>query len=123
TELTGDGQAYDFQVFPGGRYGVYAYYGVLAPNGRFTPYLLGVKRDIEVKNGETRAGADVILSVPLATDIPITVTEPPAPPGSGVTYEVFSYLDLGPDGIVPVYDHYQRSPGSGGSGPSYTPLP
>lgn len=122
-EIPKDGAGFDFVLSRGGRYGVWAYYGVLHADGRFDPLILGAHRDIEVKGGELSDGNDVLLDVALDTDVPMTVPGPPAPAGSGVIYSVYSYLDLGADGIVPVYDHWRRQQVSPQSPADWTPVP
>ncbi len=88
-----------------GALALYAEFGV-ADNSvsppTFTPLLMGIKRGLAASPGEKADGLDIILDMHLDESIPITVEPAQKPPGQLVVNQVYSYLDLGGEGVVPL---------------------
>jgi hypothetical protein len=81
---------------------IYAVFGTVDPTGNFTPYLMTVASGLNAVPGQTE-NVPLILNMHLDLSVPITVqiSEPP-PPRPAVVNEIFSYLDLGGQGAVPL---------------------
>jgi hypothetical protein len=112
TVLNADGQTYSHLAFPG-LYAVYAVYGIVdSTTNLFTPVLMGIHRDIEVSSNGPSINEDIVLDMHLDWDAPITILNPLTDPTTGAPLEnsVYSYLDLGAEGVVPLGPNTSLTP-------------
>lgn len=110
--LTTDGASYLRLVYPG-LYAVAATYGIRDDRtGRFTPYLMGLARGIEVSDVHPADHADIVLDMHLDFTAPVTILAPLFTPGSTApaVNTVYAYLDLGGEGVVPLSQAASVSP-------------
>jgi hypothetical protein len=103
--VTGDCGTFTLKTRRFGPLALYAEYGVadnrVSP-ATFEPLLMGVKRGLEAAPGRVVNGADIVLDMHLDATIPVDILPAQAPPGRTVLNVVYSYLDLGGEGIVPL---------------------
>ncbi|HYI01037.1 IPT/TIG domain-containing protein [Hyalangium sp.] len=99
-KLHQDGASFRVHAQPGLR-AVYAVLGVLKGTD-FEPYLLGVHRGISASNARIAAGQDVVLDMHLNVTAPLTVEGPVSVGGAPALHEVYAWLDLGSEGLVPL---------------------
>ncbi len=101
--------AFELQVRPGAT-GVVAIAGLYDPardpSGRgvegFEPFAAGVARGVLVGPGETRAGVDVVVNIPLDAALRVQLAQPPplGGPGQPVQVRLRGGVDLGGEGTV-----------------------
>ncbi|HEY0839645.1 MAG TPA: IPT/TIG domain-containing protein [Vulgatibacter sp.] len=116
-----EGEEYGFQFTGSGFVTVYATYGILnTETGEFEKLLLGVTRGAKVVAEETHT-ADIILDTRLDLHVPITLDNPPSFRGAVGSTDVYGFLDLGGDGVIPVGE--ARSFGATGSSAQMNGLP
>lgn len=90
------------------RYGplaLYAEFGIRDDNvqpATFTPLLMGIRRGMEAAPDRRVEGQDIILDMHRDLSIPVQVESAGPPPGKLVMNTVYSYLDLGGEGVVPL---------------------
>jgi hypothetical protein len=104
TVLNADGQGYLRVVYPG-LYAVYAVYGIVNDDTKvFTPVLMGIHRGIEVNATHPASNEDIVLDMHLDASAPITLLNPLSDPATGAPArnQVWAYLDLGAEGVVPL---------------------
>jgi hypothetical protein len=99
--VTQDGGNYLVATSAGLR-AVYAYFGIANNSaGTFTPYLLGIHRNVPASPDTPATGRDIILDMALDVTVPLTldqpVTYPVAVPG---LHALYAWLDLGAEGFV-----------------------
>ncbi|MBS2028374.1 MAG: IPT/TIG domain-containing protein [Deltaproteobacteria bacterium] len=102
--LTADGQTYSRIVYPG-LYAVYAIYGIVDERtGVFTPVLMGLARDIEVSDTHPAQHQDIVLDMHLDYSAPVSITNALPIPGldAPAANDVYPFLDLGGEGVVPL---------------------
>ncbi|HWV37688.1 MAG TPA: IPT/TIG domain-containing protein [Vulgatibacter sp.] len=93
---------------------LYAIYGIMNTNtGAFERLLMGVNRAVRVDWEET-VDADVVLDTRLDLDVPVTIDNPPAFRGSVGSTTIYSFVDLGGDGVIPLGTTLSTGP-TGGS--------
>ncbi|MFM2152577.1 MAG: hypothetical protein RL199_1012 [Pseudomonadota bacterium] len=83
---------------------VWATFGLLDETfrpARFAPLLMGIRRGLSVDSGQVTEG-DVTLDMHLDQTIPVTVDSELTSPAGDVGNTLFSYLDLGGEGVVPL---------------------
>ncbi|HZI10286.1 MAG TPA: IPT/TIG domain-containing protein [Myxococcus sp.] len=95
-----EGGAWRVHTQPGLR-AVYAVLGVLKDEVDFEPYLLGVRRSIAASSTRTTEGQDVVLDMHLDVTAPLTVDGPITVAGAPALHQVYVWLDLGAEGLVP----------------------
>lgn len=66
----------------------------------FTPLLMGIRRGMSASAGKRLTEQDIILDMHRDLSIPIKIESAAAPAGRGVQNTVYSYLDLGGEGVV-----------------------
>jgi len=100
---------------------VYAYFGI-ADNqaGTFTPYRMGVRRNVPASPDTPGANQDIILDMALDVTVPVTIDQPVTYPG-GVAglHGLYAWLDLGAEGFV-ANPYNTAARGSSRSGPGGT---
>jgi hypothetical protein len=79
---------------------VYAVLGVVRGSD-FEPYLLGIHRGVVASSTRVAEGKDVVLDMHLDVTAPLTVDGPISVGGAPALHEVYSWLDLGSEGLVP----------------------
>lgn len=74
---------------------------------KFVPTLLGIRRHVFPKPGETMTGLDVKLDIPLRRTLSLRLDHPQAfyPGNQGGTLRIGAWLELGSDGYVRLHDH------------------
>ncbi|MCY1019062.1 IPT/TIG domain-containing protein [Pyxidicoccus sp. MSG2] len=95
-----DGGAFQVHSQPGLR-AVYAVLGVLKDEVDFEPYLLGVRRGIAASSTRVAQGQDVVLDMHLDVTASLTVDGPISVSGQPALHQVYVWLDLGAEGLVP----------------------
>ena len=81
---------------------VYAVYGIAnTTTGTFERLLLGVSRNVRVIQDQTTE-MDIVLDTRCDLDVPVTIDNPPAARGSVGTTTIYSFLDLGGEGVIPM---------------------
>ncbi len=101
-KVASDCGSFDISTTQFGPLALYAQFGVADNvNSTFTPLLMGVTRGLTASPGATTT-ANIVLDMHLDMSIPITVVPADAPPGQMVVNAVYSYLDLGGEGVVPL---------------------
>ncbi|HVG61709.1 MAG TPA: IPT/TIG domain-containing protein [Hyalangium sp.] len=98
-KLRQDGASFRVHAQPGLR-AVYAVLGVVKGSD-FEPYLLGIHRGIVASSTRVAEGKDVVLDMHLDVTAPLTVDGPISVGGSPALHEVYAWLDLGSEGLVP----------------------
>ena len=99
-----DDFSFEFYV-PLGEFAVFCYGGIMNPDtGSFTPYGVGLARHVFALPGEV-IEEQIILNHPLNSEMNIRLDDPPNnPTGPNFNY-LFTYLDLGSDGVFEFLDH------------------
>lgn len=96
-------RGYPYRIFaaPGG-FAVYALAGLEnTATGRFTPYIMGVARNVLAGPGEEVEEIDLFMDIPLDHQVDVELTDIPAPGRSGPDrFKVESFIDLGGEGII-----------------------
>lgn len=95
-----EGGAFRVHAQPGLR-AVYAVLGVLKDEVDFEPYLLGVRRGVPASSTRVTEGQDVVLDMHLDVTAPLTVDGPITVAGQPALHQVYAWLDLGAEGLVP----------------------
>ena len=98
-KLRVDGASFRVHAQPGLR-AVYAVLGVVKGT-EFEPYLLGIHRGIIASSNRVAEGRDVVLDMHLDVTVPLTVEGPVSVGGVPALHEVYAWLDLGSEGLVP----------------------
>jgi hypothetical protein len=98
-KLRQDGASFRVRAQPGLR-AVYAVLGVVKGSD-FEPYLLGIHRGIAASSTRVAEGKDVVLDMHLDVAAPLTVDGPVSIGGAPALHEVYAWLDLGSEGLVP----------------------
>jgi hypothetical protein len=100
--VTSDCGSWTMQTYQFGATAIYAVFGTLGSDGTFTPYLMTVASGLQSVPQKT-VNVPLILNMHLDVTVPIAVQidEPPAP-RPPVTNNIYSYLDLGGEGVVPL---------------------
>ncbi|NMO19128.1 hypothetical protein HPC49_28460 [Pyxidicoccus fallax] len=95
-----EGGTYRVHAQPGVR-AVYTVLGVLKDETDFEPYLLGFRRGIAASATRVTEGQDVVLDMHLDVTAPLTVDGPLSVAGQPASHQVYAWLDLGAEGLVP----------------------
>lgn len=98
-----DGGSFAFE-FASARYmAVYAVYGILNNDtAEFEPLLMGVRRGVNPTTGGDITSADIVLDMHLNKTVPVTVDNPPVLAMARGSSEIFAYMDLGLEGVIPL---------------------
>ncbi|MGA9521977.1 MAG: IPT/TIG domain-containing protein [Myxococcaceae bacterium] len=81
---------------------VYAVMGVFnAAANSFEPYLMGVKRGVTVSPDNPATNQDIVLDMHLDMTVPVTVDQPLESGGALAPNELYAWLDLGAEGLIP----------------------
>ncbi len=101
--ITKEGGAFAYE-FASTRYmAIYAVYGILnVDTNEFEPLLMGVRRNVSPTPGRDITDADIVLDMHLSLDVPVTIDNPPSWFGTQGSSQVFAYMNLGLEGIIPV---------------------
>jgi hypothetical protein len=94
-----DGGSFRVHARPGLR-AVYAVLGVVKDTD-FEPYLLGIHRGISASSTRVAEGQDVVLDMHLDGTVPLTVDGPVSIDGVTAQHQVYAWLDLGSEGLIP----------------------
>jgi hypothetical protein len=94
---------YPYRIFarPGGM-AVYAVAGLeRRDTGDFTPYLMGVTRNVLTAPGDETAGIDIVMNIPLDHELQIALADLPerAPRGPDL-FRVQAHIDMGGEGVI-----------------------
>lgn len=88
-----------------GKLTLFAVFGVLdgaiAPPV-FRPVLMGVRRAVRLLPAEETSGQEIVLDMHLDQSVPVTIDGPQPEPGRRMLHDIYAYLDLGGDGVVPL---------------------
>ncbi|GEN06716.1 hypothetical protein MFU01_17530 [Myxococcus fulvus] len=95
-----DGGSFLVLAQPGLR-AVYAVLGVLRDGVDFEPYLLGIRRGVAASGTRAAENQDVIFDMHLDVTAPLTVEGPLVIAGEEARHQVYAWLDLGAEGLVP----------------------
>ncbi|AKU93068.1 IPT/TIG domain-containing protein [Vulgatibacter incomptus] len=96
-----EGGEFSYMFGNPGRMAFYAEYGIQDADGSFERLLLGVARGVEVRSGKT-VQADIVLDMRLDMSVPVTIENPPRIGSWSGTSNLWAFVDLGPEGVVPV---------------------
>ncbi len=81
---------------------VYAVMGVFnSAANSFEPYLMGVKRGITVSPDSPATNQHIVLDMHLDMAVPVTVDQPLESGGELLPSELYAWLDLGAEGLIP----------------------
>lgn len=96
-----EGGRFSFSFLQAARVTLYATYGIWdTTTGIFHPMLMGIKRGVSIAPEEEVLDANIVLSIRLDKEVPVTIANPP---GNLVgRTEVEAFIDLGADGIISV---------------------
>jgi hypothetical protein len=94
-----DGGLFRVHARPGLR-AVYAVLGVLKDT-EFEPYLLGIHRGVSASSSRVAEGQDVVLDMHLDVTVPLTVDGPVSVDSVTFQHQVYAWLDLGSEGLIP----------------------
>ena len=110
--ITRDGGSYS--VFSGkGLRAVYAVFGILQRStGTFTPYLMGLRRNISADPEKPAVDKEIVLDMHLDAEIPVTVESPPwlSQLHRQALHETYAWLELGGEGVVPLGSAVSTAP-------------
>lgn len=98
-KLRQDGASFRVRAQPGLR-AVYAVLGVVKGSD-FEPYLLGIHRGVVASSTRVAEGKDVVLDMHLDVTAPLSVEGPISVGGAPALHEVYAWLDLGSEGLIP----------------------
>jgi hypothetical protein len=95
-----------FTVYAGqGLRALYALFGIHDKVAQtFSPLLMGLHRGIQADPSKPVANQDIVLDMHLDQDVPATISNPLTVPGPGwpAVNEVFAWMDLGGQGLIPL---------------------
>ncbi|MFN7135546.1 MAG: hypothetical protein ACK4N5_25975, partial [Myxococcales bacterium] len=92
---------------------VYAVFGIFDKSTQvFTPWLMGIRRGVTADADKPAVNQDILLDMHLDQQVPITVDNPLTNPWTGqpAMNEVYSYLDLGGEGVIPMGKRSDTAP-------------
>lgn len=96
-------RGYEFTIFarPGGL-AVYALAGLeRTTTGDFTPYIMGVTRDVVTSPGEETTDVEVLMHIPLDRRFRMSLSEvPEGTPTGPLIYRAQAHIDLGGEGVL-----------------------
>ncbi len=96
-------RGYKYRIFarPAGL-AVYALCGIeRSATGEFTPYVMGVARNVVTSPGDEATGVDIDMSITLDRELDVTLSHVPAPTAKGPTdFRVRAHVDLGGEGVI-----------------------
>lgn len=84
---------------------VYAVFGIFNKTTQvFTPLLMGIRRGVSADADQPAVNQDILLDMHLDQEVPITIDNPLSVPATGqpAINEVYAYLDLGGEGVIPM---------------------
>lgn len=94
---------YPYRIFarPAGL-AVYALSGLeRTTTGEFTPYVMGVARNVITAPGEETAGIDIVMNLPLDRELEVELTTIPEGTARGPDeFRVQAHVDLGGEGVI-----------------------
>jgi hypothetical protein len=104
----------------------YAEFGIMDSNTSppiFKPLIMGIKRGLEASPGKKQEGIDIVLDMHRDVSFPVNIDQT-ALLGESIMNTVYSYLDLGGEGIVPLAEQqstnttfpFENHPRVGGEG-------
>jgi len=94
-----EGGSFRIDVTESRQMAIYAVFGIVHGDGTFEKLSMGVTRNVNpVIDGQVTA--DVIIDTHLDAQAPVTVVNAPSMVGGGT--QVFAFVDLGPEGVIPV---------------------
>lgn len=98
-----EGGRYAFE-FPSTRYmAIYAVYGIHnSTTGKFEPLLMGIRRGLNPVKGQTITSMDIVLDMHLDRSVPVSILNPPTFVGVPGASDVYAYMDLGLEGVIPL---------------------
>ena len=109
----GDHLGYPYRIFARpAALAVYALAGLESPSsGEFTPYVMGIARNVLGGPGEEVTGADMVMNIPLDHSIDVQLENLPMPARLGPDrFRVDANIDLGGEGIL-VRGMWRGTPG------------
>jgi hypothetical protein len=96
-------RGYPYRIFarPAGL-AVYALSGLeRRDTGEFTPYVMGVTRDIVTAPGAENTDVDIYMNIPLDQEFPVALADlPDATPRGPDQFRVRAHVDLGGEGVI-----------------------
>lgn len=97
-----EGSRYAFEFSTTRNMALYAVYGILNHDtGAFEPLFMGIRRGLNPVKGQTLS-VDIVLDMHLDKSVPVTLLNPPRLGGVSGGTEVYAYMDVGPDGVIPL---------------------
>jgi hypothetical protein len=127
--VTSDCGSFQLSTRRFGRVALWAEFGIsdtTTSPATFTPLIMGIRRSLEADPGKETDGVDIILDMHRDVTFPVTIDETQLGLGGTTTImnDVFSYLDLGGEGVIPLaearstnslfpFDHHPRIGGDG----------
>ena len=81
---------------------VYALAGIeRTDNGQFTPYVMGLARNVVTSPGEENESVDVLMDIPLDRELSVSLAGYPPPTAAGPSeFRVRAHVDLGGEGVI-----------------------
>jgi hypothetical protein len=102
-EIRTDGGGYAFEFRSDVFLAMYAVYGIVDDaTGAFEPLLMGVRRGVSATTSRAVTDAHITLDMHLDMAVPVAIDNFPTVGGLPGMVEVYAYLDLGKEGVVPV---------------------
>lgn len=100
-EVYEDGGTFAFQFLGPAHFTFFATYGIRdTVTGAFEPLLFGYQRGVSLGEGEENMDVVLILDTRMDLDVPVTIQSPTR--GTAGLVEVFAFLDLGQNGVIPL---------------------
>lgn len=100
-ELYEEGATFAFSFVGPAHFTFYSVYGIRdTTTGSFEPLLFGYQRGVALAPGEENFDVDIILDTRMDLDVPVTILNPTQ--GLANRVEVSAFLDLGPNGVIPL---------------------
>lgn len=107
--IEGDCGAFHFRTSRFGTMALYAEFGIADDaDMSFRPLLMGIRRNVEAVPGQLTEDLDILLTMHRDMTVPVRIEPAEPPAGYGLQNRVYSYLDLGGEGVIPLSETVSR---------------
>lgn len=101
--------AFHFRTSRFGTMALYAEFGIADDADQsFRPVLMGILRNVEAQPGQITEDLDILLNMHRDMTVPVSIEPADPPAGYGLQNRVYSYLDLGGEGVIPLSETVSR---------------